>query len=134
MKENNHKEDKLRASRVFSNRNESAGMCRQCGKHPPKVERKLCGICIQGAVERHRSARRKIKHLAIEYLGGSCSICGLKDPVEAIYDFHHKDPKVKDIGISVMRSWTWERVVIELDKCILVCSNCHRKIHYTQEL
>ena len=45
-------------------------------------------------------------------------------------DFHHLDAKTKEFGISldgITRSW--DRVLKELDKCVLVCSNCHREVH-----
>ncbi len=72
-----------------------------------------------------RSARnRKIK--AVELLGGVCTICGLKDdPV--VYDFHHRDPAEKDLAIS--KAKTWAAIEMELPKCVLVCANCHRKVH-----
>ena len=45
-------------------------------------------------------------------------------------EFHHLDPSQKDFGIS-SKGYTrsWDKVKEELDKCILVCSNCHREIH-----
>jgi len=64
--------------------------------------------------------------MAVELLGGKCSICGLVDN-PAVYDFHHRDPKEKDVGISQAKSWA--AIEKELEKCDLVCSNCHRKLH-----
>ena len=67
--------------------------------------------------------------MAIEYLGGKCQICGYRNCIEAL-DFHHRDPKEKEFGLSqkgLTRSW--EKTRKELDKCILICSNCHREIH-----
>lgn len=70
--------------------------------------------------------RRKIKFLAIEYKGGKCQICGYNKYVGAL-DFHHLANKTFSIGDKgYTRSWA--RVKEELDKCILVCSNCHREI------
>ncbi len=74
-----------------------------------------------------RWKKRKIQ--AIEYLGGRCAHCGLKDdPV--VYDFHHKDPSTKDVEWHKLRLRKWESVLKELDKCVLLCSNCHRKEHF----
>ena len=56
-------------------------------------------------------------------------MCGY-DRCQWALDFHHLDPSQKEFGISmdgITRSW--ERVQKELDKCVLVCSNCHREIH-----
>jgi 5-methylcytosine-specific restriction endonuclease McrA len=71
--------------------------------------------------------RRKIKMLAIEYKGGKCQVCGYCKYAGAL-DLHHmkgvKSFAIGDKGYT--RSW--EKVRTELDKCILVCSNCHREI------
>lgn len=73
--------------------------------------------------------RRKIKQLAIEYKGGSCVKCRYNKYYGAL-EFHHLDPNEKDFSISKSGHCTsWEKVKIELDKCILVCANCHREIH-----
>ena len=44
--------------------------------------------------------------------------------------FHHLDPSKKDFGLS-MRGLTrsWEKMRTELDKCILLCANCHAEVH-----
>lgn len=44
-------------------------------------------------------------------------------------DFHHRDPNQKDFGIGTGHTRAWEKVKAELDKCILVCRNCHGEIH-----
>jgi hypothetical protein len=72
--------------------------------------------------------RNKIKERAVEYKGGKCVVCGYNKCIRA-FDFHHIDPKQKDFGISQNCNKAWVKVKIELDKCILVCSNCHREIH-----
>ena len=72
--------------------------------------------------------RRKIKERAIEYLGGACVLCGYKKYQGAL-DFHHLDPSTKSFGIGGNgHSRSWDRVQEELDKCILVCANCHREV------
>jgi hypothetical protein len=48
-------------------------------------------------------------------------------------DFHHIDPTTKDEGICVLISTgIWDKVKAELDKCILVCANCHREMHHPE--
>jgi hypothetical protein len=72
--------------------------------------------------------RRMIRAKAIEYKGGKCSQCGYNRCNDAL-DFHHTDGR-KDFGLSqngLTRSW--ERVKVELEKCILICANCHREEH-----
>lgn len=67
--------------------------------------------------------------MAVEYKGDKCSVCGYDRCADAL-EFHHLDPSKKDFGIS-SKGYTrsWDKVKEELDKCILVCSNCHREIH-----
>lgn len=73
--------------------------------------------------------RRRVKDKAIEYKGGKCSRCNYDKCKEAL-EFHHTEPSHKDFGIAQKGATrSWERVKVELDKCILVCANCHREIH-----
>lgn len=72
--------------------------------------------------------RRAIKALAIEYKGGKCQICGYSKYQGAL-ELHHIDPKQKEFSISRRgHSRSWERVKREIEKCILVCANCHREV------
>jgi 5-methylcytosine-specific restriction endonuclease McrA len=74
--------------------------------------------------------RKKLKQLAVEYKGGKCCKCGYYKCVGAL-DFHHVNPQEKAFGIgSKGYTRSWESVKKELDKCILVCANCHREIEY----
>lgn len=72
--------------------------------------------------------RRVLKLRAIEALGGKCSLCGYASH-PGVLDFHHVDASLKSFGISsggFSRSWT--SIENEIQKCILVCANCHREI------
>lgn len=78
-----------------------------------------------------RSRRLKNKLFAIERLGGVCVEC--KQVVHpAAFDFHHTDPSIKDSHVSLLMSMKKENFIPELDKCILLCSNCHRVKHYIE--
>lgn len=85
-----------------------------------------CLKCEAEAVQRRRD---KVKLMSIAYKGGKCQCCGYNKYVGAL-EFHHINSEEKDFGISA-KGYTrsWERVKEELDKCILVCANCHREIH-----
>ena len=73
--------------------------------------------------------RQKVKEMAVEYKGGSCQRCGYDKYVGAL-EFHHMDPNEKDFLISRKGYCTsWGKIKKELDKCILVCANCHREVH-----
>ena len=75
------------------------------------------------------ASQRKIKRQCIEYKGGSCSNCNF-NAYDGALEFHHIDPSKKDMEISkIARKKFTEQVRIELDKCLLLCSNCHRMKH-----
>lgn len=75
--------------------------------------------------------RFKIKKWMIEYKGGKCTDCGVKNLDISCYDFHHLDPSKKDFNLSGINSAkiSLEKVKKELDKCVLLCANCHRAKH-----
>lgn len=73
--------------------------------------------------------RKNLKVKAKEYKGSKCEICGYSKCYEAL-DFHHRDPSIKSFGLSakgITRSW--DKIKDEIDKCVLICANCHREIH-----
>jgi hypothetical protein len=71
--------------------------------------------------------RRNMKLKAVEYLGGKCFRCGYSKCVRAL-SFHHRDPNTKEFGIAQPTTKSWERVKAELDKCDLLCMNCHMEV------
>jgi hypothetical protein len=84
---------------------------------------------IRAKTNRQRTER---KQWAIEYKGGKCARCGgVFHP--AVYDFHHKDPTQKDFAPARALRLSIERAKAELDKCDLLCSNCHRLTHHEGE-
>lgn len=73
---------------------------------------------------------RKLKSQMIEYKGGCCQRCGY-DKYQGALEFHHSDPSEKDFNPSHLKKYAFDdRIKSELDKCVLVCANCHREIHY----
>lgn len=73
--------------------------------------------------------QRDLKQKSIDYKGGLCEVCGY-DKCNSALEFHHKDPNEKDFSISNVKKYTFdERIKNELDKCVLLCSNCHREVH-----
>lgn len=73
---------------------------------------------------------RKRKRMAIQYLGGACVQCGYNGHYAAL-QFHHKDPATKTAKWSKFRGRRWSFVLKELDKCELLCTNCHL-IHHAK--
>lgn len=78
-----------------------------------------------------KSHRQLMKEKAVEYKGGKCEKCGY-DKCIWVFDFHHLDSKEKDFGISSYSILAWDKVKEELDKCIMLCANCHRELHHTE--
>lgn len=73
--------------------------------------------------------RRSMKLQAIKLLGGRCSICGYDKCVDAL-EFHHENPKEKEFKLGSGNTMSWKDYRKEALKCILVCSNCHKEIHF----
>lgn len=93
-------------------------------------DRQQCCKCQTEAVSKRRA---KVKAMALEYKGGKCSQCGY-DKCTSALEFHHNDPSVKEFGIGFKgETRSWERTKRELDKCVLLCANCHREAHFTLE-
>lgn len=72
--------------------------------------------------------RRKVKKMAIIYKGGECIVCGYSRCADAL-SFHHTNPESKDFQISSGNTYAWSTVKDELDKCVLLCQNCHSELH-----
>lgn len=75
---------------------------------------------------RRTKVRKWLKELKMTL---KCSRCGFDNP--AALDFHHKDPKVKDftIGGAINQTLSIPRIKREIDKCEILCANCHRIEH-----
>ena len=72
--------------------------------------------------------RIRIKQKLIEYKGGKCQKCGYNKPVPGVYHFHHRDPKTKLFWVNGS-TLGYEKQRVEVDKCDLLCANCHAEEH-----
>lgn len=72
--------------------------------------------------------QQKLKQEAVEYKGGKCLSCNY-DKYQGALEFHHLNPNEKEFNISQIKSFSLADIKEELDKCILLCSNCHKEIH-----
>lgn len=89
-------------------------------------------ITPKSSYECVKEHRHKVKQELVEYKGGKCCICGYNKCLGAL-DFHHVNPNEKDFAISDSNIYkNMDKLKQEVDKCILVCSNCHREIHYNE--
>ncbi|KKS77077.1 MAG: hypothetical protein UV64_C0004G0008 [Parcubacteria group bacterium GW2011_GWC1_43_11b] len=103
-------------------------LCRLCNKefkYYHKKGRARCGVC-NTKIRRYRA-----KAAAVKFLGGKCQYCGWKGD-QAAFEFHHLKPQEKDFIIGNVANKKWEFIKKELQKCILLCSNCHATVHSTK--
>lgn len=82
--------------------------------------------------EWHRQNKLKTKQWAIDYKGGKCVRCGVSDLPLPCYQFHHIDQNIKEYNPGrLIVGKPNDKLKKELDKCILVCANCHAIIEHT---
>ncbi len=72
---------------------------------------------------------KKLRNLILDLEGRKCLLCSY-NKCEYSLHFHHLNPTIKKFGLTAkfLRSRSIKRVLQELDKCILVCANCHGEI------
>jgi 5-methylcytosine-specific restriction endonuclease McrA len=76
-----------------------------------------------------KKRRRKLRELARTSKGNKCALCGYSRCQRAL-SFHHIDPSKKEFALSAKGlTRSWEKIEKEIEKCILVCANCHMEIH-----
>lgn len=87
----------------------------------------FCSKCYQ------KAKRWEIKYKLIQRLGGSCNDCGVTPETVSLagFDFHHLDPEDKGFNIGEGINRRWDDLRKEVDKCVLLCANCHRGVEST---
>jgi hypothetical protein len=106
--------------------------CKVHGKQSAYVRKSsgslACKKCRTEAVVKRR---QRVKVLLVAYKGGVCERpgCGYTGH-PGVFDFHHRDPDLKEFAIAQKgHSIAFERLKKEVDKCWLLCANCHREKH-----
>jgi len=116
-------------------------LCPSCGRALKGTRRKFCSTeCVlkssnskhQNYKNQHRRGVSKKMQL-MKMKGMSCKVCGYKKNYAAMA-FHHRDPKKKSHGLDsrACSNMSWKSLVLEAEKCDLVCMNCHMEIHHPQ--
>lgn len=116
-------------------------ICSKCGIEKPITEyhkngfdrqgnQKYRGYCKQcaNALETERYHKKK------EYIDDQklyCAKCG--DTRTYVLDYHHKDSSTKDFTIGKIKKGSLELIQKEIDKCIVLCANCHREFHWLEK-
>jgi len=96
---------------------------------PTKVyRRRKCRHCYRKTKKRLQQSYRK--ELDRYKKQQRCSRCGLED--HRVLDYHHQGEKDFSLGNAVRNGYGWKRIAKEMEKCIVLCANCHRILHYEQ--
>jgi hypothetical protein len=102
--------------------------CQFCGRHylydrRRGHTRKTCNSCRTNS----RKSRRDLKIALTAIAGSSCEICGYSRCLRAL-GFHHLDPATKRFHIAGSHTRSWQSILDELQKCVLLCANCHIEV------
>jgi hypothetical protein len=96
-------------------------------RFPDKGER----IILLNARQIINEKKAELKNRMFDYLGGACKRCNNDD--RRVLCFHHLDPLQKKFDVSTKWNLNYKKLKIELDKCILLCRNCHSIVHLTRD-
>jgi hypothetical protein len=101
-------------------------ICKVCGNPFKYIKGKTarmeqCLRCIKA------QQRQRTKAKAVAYKDGKCILCGYDRHITSL-TFHHLDPENKRFNISHNLNQSWETLKQELDKCVLLCRNCHGEV------
>lgn len=113
-------------------------VCTKCGRDLPLSQYHRVGTYSNGKVrlrtyckdcanKTERERYRKKKEFLNEFRT-ECAKCG--DTRTWVLDFHHIDPSKKDFTIGTLKKGDLDLIKSEIDKCVVLCANCHREFHY----
>ena len=83
-----------------------------------------------------KDSRKNRKEDILYVMGEKCCLCGY-DKAKTTLELHHIEPEEKEFTIGKCLNRAWDILHSEIQKCVLVCANCHREIHeglITEEL
>lgn len=113
-------------------------ICKLCGEEFETIKyggkRIYCFKCSPpGSSNSITLLRRRAKEIGVKRLGGKCKKCG--NSKDYLLDFHHRNPEEKEGELSdFSKGYNLDKFFEELDKCDLLCANCHREFHYLHTL
>lgn len=109
--------------------------CKPCASAKQKVYHKMrCEDPAYLAKHNQKSVdrAREKKAKAVAMFGGTCYDCGEEYPPH-VMDFHHEEDKEGNPSHFLGRR-TLATALVELEKCVMLCANCHRRRHFDKEL
>ena len=92
------------------------------------IRQSACKECVkQYNKEYKQKTRQNIQDIKKNLC---CAKCGYNQSIWAL-DFHHRDPALKDEGIArlISNHYSTKRIMSEIEKCVVLCANCHREFH-----
>src|SRR5262249_36625205 len=116
---------------------QGATLCVACGSALQGKQRRFCSRTCKNklsygyyASQKSRGLQRKQK--LVTMLGGCCAVCGYNGCLAAL-SFHHKDPDRKSFPLDIrhLTNRTWSTILVEAEKCTLLCLNCHAETHHS---
>jgi hypothetical protein len=102
-------------------------MCRKCNTiYCREYHRKHRSRWKKIAKDNRLEIRRKIEAMNLK-----CEVCGESHP--PCIDFHHRgSDKIACVSKMVSDGTSWQKILDEISKCDVLCSNCHRKVHWDE--
>lgn len=110
--------------------------CKSCGKFLRGQQKDYCSFTCKNrtlakspkAKESQNKRGLKRKLFLVNLLGGKCSKCGYNRNISALC-FHHKKNKKFPLDMRHLSNNTMKEILKEVNKCILLCNNCHAELH-----
>lgn len=104
-------------------------VCRQCNREKSRMYYEQNKEKHQKAINKNRSRYVARNTKLVNEIKIECGCCLCDESEFCCLDFHHVRDKERPISKLVKGGWAWKSILEEMRKCIIVCSNCHRKIH-----
>lgn len=111
--------------------------CIQCDKKLNGKQKKFCSITCKNrysnswnqSAERQKDRGTKRKQTLVDLKGGKCIICSYNKCLRSL-SFHHRNPSDKKFSLDIRRltNTKWKKILEEVEKCDLLCLNCHMEI------
>lgn len=127
----------LPVEQFSKNSRRSDGLSDRCKNCHAIYRKQHYDLHKQSTIDRVHLRRQELHDRATQYkVQIGCQTPGCTNNHPAILEFHHTDPSQKEINISaaIAQGWGWERLIVEIKKCIVVCSNCHKIIHWHESV
>ena len=102
--------------------------CSECTKQKSK-EIRAANIEKYRELDKAKKAKTYAmkREIVDSFKSKGCIICGEKET--ACLDFHHLNPSEKDFQVSALNNKGLKTILAEIEKCVILCANCHRKLH-----